>query len=92
MSSHNIHFHDKIKKIPKISLNMFFCFLFCMCVFFFFFFFFFFFELSKGFPRDSKRISQGKLAIGVRVIEGLLYWKTLRIKSNQIRIGYTFFK
>ena len=54
MSTHNIHFHDKIrKKIPQIFLNI--CFV----------------ELSEELIRDSKRprISHGKRAIGVRVIE-----------------------
>ena len=54
MSTHNIHFHDKIRNILLI---------------------FIFLKYRKNFLRTPKqlRISYGKRAIGVRVIEDLLY-------------------
>ena len=58
MSTHNIYFHDKIRKqIPKISLNN------------------YFLWNYHNFLGTQKRvrISHGKRAIDVRVIEVLLY-------------------
>ena len=66
MSTHNIHFMIKLKKKKKkkthkknTKISIYVCFL----------------GLSREFPMDSKkrvRISHGKRAIGVRVLEVLL--------------------
>ena len=58
MSTHNIHFHDKIRKNPKMYLNI--CFLELSGNF-------------LGNPKKRVRISHVKRVIGVRVIEVLLY-------------------
>ena len=71
MSTHNIQFHDKIRKFPLI---------------------FVFLSYRKNFVGTKKRvrISHGKRAIGVRVIEVRLYmYKLPPIKLSLIRISCT---
>ena len=66
MSTHNIHFHDKIKKnITKISLNV--CFL--------------SYRPNFIRTKKRIRIRDGKRAIGVRDIKVLLYAPMYAIKT-----------
>ena len=63
MSTHNIYFIINSKKFPKISIDI------------------YFLGLSREFPRDTKNEVElarvYKRAIGIRVIEVLLYMKNV---------------
>ena len=69
MSTHNIQFHDKIRKFPKI---------------------FVFLSYWKNFVGTQKRvrISHGKRAIGVRVIEVRLYINNIFMNASCMQSNF----